>query len=664
MSKVQLYVYDLSHGMAKSMSMMLTGKQIDGIWHTSVVAFGREVFYGQGILESNPGTTHHGPPLHIIDVGETHLDEGTFNEYLQSLGEMYTPSKYHLIEFNCNHFTADVVGFLTGQEIPAWISGLPAEFLSTPFGQAMKPQIDAMFRRTSPSERPIPGPSPSSAGVNPATSSNNVTNASLPTPPQSGTATPALASALLSSVAARAQQAQAQGYTNNNNDFPTPASSTAHTPPNPETSPLTLVTSTAHFHSILSQHSAVVVNFTNTPTCPPCRAIKPVYETISSIHASTYGAKGARFVEVELSVGEGRDIAGSYGVQATPTFMFFRNGKKVDEMKGAAKRELENKVEAFLEECYPSHPHRRLYLPAVEGLPSNPITAAGVPAYPALLGKLEGFLSGEERETDLKIVREEVVPFLEDKRSLSDPQLKGMVEKWITSTHHILESLKAEESFPVNDLWRVGLLKPRLASYLALRLSPSSQPPSPPDPISTILSLASNTLTLSGTSTPKPFLLTVLRLITNLLASTELANLTLSSGNGSHPQIQEKLISILVESLLHPEVTVRSAAAGVAVNAGAWKQRTRGDDSTHDVDWDVEVVSALVEGIGREADEDVAHRLLAALGMIIYLSPRYRDDIQPLLEVLGAKDTIGTKIKVWKKKEVKKLAEEIVGKLC
>ncbi|WVQ93816.1 hypothetical protein IAU59_000894 [Kwoniella sp. CBS 9459] len=662
MSKVQLYVYDLSHGMAKSMSMMLTGKQIDGIWHTSVVAFGREIFYGQGILESNPGATHHGPPLHVIEVGETHLDEDTFNEYLQSLGEMYTPSKYHLIEFNCNHFTADVVGFLTGQEIPAWISGLPAEFLSTPFGQAMKPQIDAMFRRTAPSERPIPGPSPSSAGVNPATSSTGPANGGLPTPPESGTATPALASALLSSVAARAQQAQGNSSSNTNN-FLTPAATAAPTPPNPETSPLTLVTSTAHFHSILSQHSAVVVNFTNTPTCPPCRAIKPVYETISSIHASTYGAKGARFVEVELSVGEGREIAGSYGVQATPTFMFFRNGKKVDEMKGATKRELENKVEAFLEDCYPSHPHRRLYLPAVEALPNNPITAAGVPAYSALAGKLEGFLSGKGKESDVKIVREEVVPFLEDKKSLSDPQLRELAEKWISSTHRMLESLKADESFPVIDLWRVGLLKPRLASYLALRLSPSSQPPSPPDPISTILSLASNTLTLSGTSTPKPFLLTVLRLITNLLASNELANLTLSSGNGSHPEIQEKMISILVESLLHPEVTVRSAAAGVAVNAGAWKQRTKGDVS-HDVEWDVEVVSALVEGIGREADEDVAHRLLAALGMITYLSPRYTDDIKPLLEVLGAKDTIAAKIKGWKKKEVKKLAEEIVGKLC
>lgn len=32
MAPVQLYVYDLSRGMAKSMSLALTGKQIDGIW--------------------------------------------------------------------------------------------------------------------------------------------------------------------------------------------------------------------------------------------------------------------------------------------------------------------------------------------------------------------------------------------------------------------------------------------------------------------------------------------------------------------------------------------------------------------------------------------------------------------------------------------------------
>ncbi|WVR03495.1 hypothetical protein IAU60_000486 [Kwoniella sp. DSM 27419] len=645
MSKVQLYVYDLSRGMAKSMSLMLTGKQIDGIWHTSVVAFGREVFYGQGILESVPGTTHHGPPLHKIDMGETHLDEETYNEYIQSLGEMYTPTKYHLIEFNCNHFSADVIGFLTGREIPSWISGLPAEFLSTPFGQAMKPQIDAMFRRTTPSERPIPGPSPQTAGVNPAASSSA-------SPAPSGSAAPDLASTLLQAVAA-------QAHSNSNGTGA--GSSASRSPPNPETSPLTLVSSTTNFHSILKQHPAVVVNFTNTPSCPPCRAIKPVYETISATHASTYGVKGARFVEVELSVGEGREIAGQYGVHATPTFMFFRDGKKVDEMKGAAKRELENKVEAFMEDCFPSHPHRRVYLPAVESLPSNPITAAGVPAYPALLAKLEGFMSGKGREADLNVLKDEVVPFLQDKQSLSDPQLGALADRWTASTHNLLESLKAEETFPVIDLWRVGLLKPRFASVLALRLSPSAAAPATPDAVTTILALASNTLATTGTATPKPFLLTVLRLSTNLLAVDNLANLTLAPGG--HSEISEKLLSILVESLLHADTAVRSAAAGVAVNAGAWRQRTRGD-LTGEVEWEVELVSALVEGLDRETDEDVAHRLLAALGLIVYLSPKYEEDVKPLLEVLGAKAIIQGKAKGWKKKDVKKLGEEIASKLC
>ncbi len=32
MAPVQLYVYDLSNGLARSLSFQLTGKQIDGVW--------------------------------------------------------------------------------------------------------------------------------------------------------------------------------------------------------------------------------------------------------------------------------------------------------------------------------------------------------------------------------------------------------------------------------------------------------------------------------------------------------------------------------------------------------------------------------------------------------------------------------------------------------
>jgi len=38
---VVLYLYDLSNGLAKAMSRRLVGKQIDGIWHTGIVVYGK-----------------------------------------------------------------------------------------------------------------------------------------------------------------------------------------------------------------------------------------------------------------------------------------------------------------------------------------------------------------------------------------------------------------------------------------------------------------------------------------------------------------------------------------------------------------------------------------------------------------------------------------------
>ena len=56
--------------------------------------------------------------------------------------------------------------------------------------------------------------------------------------------------------------------------------------------------------------------------------------------------------------------------------------------------------------------------------------------------------------------------------------------------------------------------------------------------------------------------------------------------------------------------------------------------------------------------------LPAALALSVYLSPAWESSLQGLLEVLGAKETLETKAKTYKKKEVRKLAEEIAGKAC
>lgn len=70
----------------------------------------------------NESLLQHGKPVRTIECGTTEIPEETFDEYLDDLRSSYTAAKYHLLDFNCNSFTADVVGFLTGQEIPEWIT--------------------------------------------------------------------------------------------------------------------------------------------------------------------------------------------------------------------------------------------------------------------------------------------------------------------------------------------------------------------------------------------------------------------------------------------------------------------------------------------------------------------------------------------------------------
>ena len=38
-----------------------------------VVCYGYEFYFGQGIQMCVPGTSHHGDPMEIIDMGQTHV---------------------------------------------------------------------------------------------------------------------------------------------------------------------------------------------------------------------------------------------------------------------------------------------------------------------------------------------------------------------------------------------------------------------------------------------------------------------------------------------------------------------------------------------------------------------------------------------------------------
>ncbi|ERE85342.1 desumoylating isopeptidase 1 isoform X1 [Cricetulus griseus] len=130
---VKLYVYDLSKGLARRLSPIMLGKQLEGIWHTSIVVHKDEFFFGSGGISScPPGGTLLGPPDTVVDVGSTEVTEEIFLEYLSSLGEsLFRGEAYNLFEHNCNTFSNEVAQFLTGRKIPSYITDLPSEVLST-----------------------------------------------------------------------------------------------------------------------------------------------------------------------------------------------------------------------------------------------------------------------------------------------------------------------------------------------------------------------------------------------------------------------------------------------------------------------------------------------------------------------------------------------------
>lgn len=70
--------------------------------------------------------------------------------------------------------------------------------------------------------------------------------------------------------------------------------------------------------------------------CGPCKFIGPVFEKMSDEIDSVEFAK--------VDVDEAEDVAGVCGISAMPTFQFYRNGQKVDELLGADAKQLEAKI--------------------------------------------------------------------------------------------------------------------------------------------------------------------------------------------------------------------------------------------------------------------------------------------------------------------------------
>ncbi|KAF4694314.1 hypothetical protein FOZ60_008472 [Perkinsus olseni] len=141
--KVELLYYDISNGASKTLGPILFGRRVEGIWHTSIVAFNREWWFGGNVFRSVPETTPFGSPLKRLQLGYTlHTERELYNILVERLSLEYTPDSYDVITNNCNNFTNDVSMFLLQRGIPQEILSMPHRLMNSGLARILRPFLN------------------------------------------------------------------------------------------------------------------------------------------------------------------------------------------------------------------------------------------------------------------------------------------------------------------------------------------------------------------------------------------------------------------------------------------------------------------------------------------------------------------------------------------
>ena len=92
----------------------------------------------------------------------------------------------------------------------------------------------------------------------------------------------------------------------------------------------------------LGSNLPVVVEF-YSDSCIPCKQLSPILGGLEDDYEDQVKV-------VKVNVNFDADLAGEYQVMASPTILFFKDGREVDRIRGLVKRpELEDKVKTILE---------------------------------------------------------------------------------------------------------------------------------------------------------------------------------------------------------------------------------------------------------------------------------------------------------------------------
>ena len=539
--------------------MGLVGQQIDAIYHTSIVFNNVEHFFGQGIHRKVPGTTHHGRPIKVVKLGRTDLPVEVINEYIQSLESIYTPESYDLFVHNCNNFSQDLAMFLTGRSIPEEIRNLPETFLRTPIGQMLRGQIDQSMRTMTQAPDAISG-------------------TSVPQGRANGTARPAAAPSQLTNGSTKPQPTV----------LPKPIFVNSHTP-RAQPGQVYNVTSGSVLNNLLSRasQSSAVIFFTSA-TCAPCKILYPLYDELAG---STPEDK-CIFIKVDVS--QAYDIGSQYSVRATPTFITFLKGQKLDEWKGADSAALRGNVGLLIQMASPTHRHMSLNCPTFSHVIESPITFTKTPPLDKLFAKLG------PHGTDHSV--QDLITYIKTRDA------EGMANAAIPDLHALSRSvtksypsIASDTQFALVDLIRTAAADSRVSSFLVSDLS-------------LLATLLSNS---SWASAPYNLRLVTCQLTCNLFSSPIFQDGLSSTPNKLRDLIEELAAACVVGRQGTPRV--KQAAAALVYNLAALNHNERLHSHPDKFMVSEDVEAAVISAVYEEGEsKETLHSLLLALGMLLF----------------------------------------------
>lgn len=487
---------------------------------------------------------------------------------------------------NCNNFSNDFAMFLVGKGIPAHITSLPQDVLNTPFGQMLRPQIDAMMRPIT--QAPTPQP------VQPAA----------PVRSQASTST-----------------------TNGTVGMPASTNGTALAAETGRVHNVTAINEVDRLLALAKDRCAII--FFTSATCGPCKLVYQPYDDLAVEAASK-----CIFIKIDFTRADPSINTRYPNVRATPTFITYSKGDKRDEWSGADPRQLRGNVEALLNATFPPHPHLSQSTPNFLRQSQRPITFSRVPPLEKLVAKM-----GSAGKDDAVSSIVSFINTREKSGAIEAPVAK--LPQFASFLRNSTSQLPPELLFTAYDLLRVALTDVRVAGFFAEEHKGATGTPA------TVRHLLSCVEGLSD-SAPYPLRLTTLHLACNLfssplfvphilstpLSSTLISILTTSLLDDKHPALKASALSLAMNlASSNHQVRMKKFGGNVAHTLSSASEL---EDSEQ-----TELLASLLETLNAEEEwSDNKKMALIASGWLIY-GADMDGELRDLWRVMDAAGTVG-----------------------